>query len=118
MNSTTIQILTEASAEIRRLRRQNEILNAKVEVMDLFACVLHTNPAQHTGGVMGVDIAWQMDKEAARLKLPICPDCHSNANVTLSPPESAVRGEYFCPCNEPGQRASGHFNVPALSTEH
>jgi len=63
----TIQILNEAKHEITSLRRQNEILRAKVEVMDLFACVLHTQPAQHVQG-MCVDIAWQLEKEAARLE--------------------------------------------------
>lgn len=62
----TIQILTEATHEIRSLRHQNEILRAKVEVMDLFACVLHTQPAQHVQG-MSPDIAWQLEQEAARL---------------------------------------------------
>jgi hypothetical protein len=114
----TIQILTEATHEIHRLRRQNEILNAKVEVMELFACVLHTSPAQH-GNCMAVDIAWQMEKEAERLKaeqgpeIPFCPDCHSKVLVTLSPPESASRGKWFCPCNEPSTKpsGSGHFDA-------
>lgn len=35
-------LLNAAADEITILRRQNEILNAKVEVMELFACVLHT----------------------------------------------------------------------------
>ena len=63
----TIQILNEAKHEITSLRRQNEILRAKVEVMDLFACVLHTQPAMREQG-MTVDIAWQLEKEAARLE--------------------------------------------------
>ncbi len=63
----TIQILNEAKHEITSLRRQNEILRAKVEVMDLFACVLHTQPASREQG-MSVDIAWQLEKEAARLE--------------------------------------------------
>lgn len=62
MNST-VQLLTEAAQEIRQLRQKNEILNAKVEVMELFACVLHTSPAQHIR-VMAIDIVHQLEKEA------------------------------------------------------
>lgn len=40
---------------------------------------------------------------------PNCPCCHSNARVIVSPPESAARGKWFCPCNEPGG-TSGHFD--------
>ncbi len=42
-------------------------------------------------------------------QLPACPCCHSNERVIVSPPESAERGPFFCPCNEPGVNASGHF---------
>lgn len=58
------QLLIEAENEIRSLRRQNEILTAKVEVMDLFACVLHTSPAERNRGA-APDVAWKlMDKIA------------------------------------------------------
>lgn len=47
-------------------------------------------------------------------QMPVCPDCGSNNCVTLSPKESAYRGKYFCPCNEPGTKpsGSGHFDAP------
>lgn len=54
-------LLQSAMHEIAGLRRQNEILQAKVEVMDLFACVLHTTAASRTQG-MSVDVAWQLQK--------------------------------------------------------
>lgn len=38
--------LRECEHEILGLRRQNELLRAKVEVMDLFAQVLNTKPAE------------------------------------------------------------------------
>lgn len=63
----TIQILIEAKHEITTLRRQNEILRAKVEVMDLFACVLHTQPATREQA-MCVDIVYELEKESKRLK--------------------------------------------------
>lgn len=55
-------ILNEALHEIARLRRQNEILSAKVEVMDLFAVVLHTKPS-YPNECASVDVAWQIQKE-------------------------------------------------------
>lgn len=55
------QLLIDARNEIQQLRRQNEILRAKVEMVDLFACVLHTKPAEKTQA-MAPDVAWQLDK--------------------------------------------------------
>ncbi len=63
----TIEVINEARHEIISLRRQNEILKAKVEVMDLFACVLHTTPATREQ-VACVDIAWRLENEAQRLQ--------------------------------------------------
>lgn len=37
-------LLSDAKPEILDLHRENEALRAKVEVMDLFARVLHTTP--------------------------------------------------------------------------
>lgn len=56
------ELLTSAVHEIQGLRRRNEILNAKVEVMELFACVLHTTPAQHSQS-MSPDVAWALQKK-------------------------------------------------------
>ncbi len=63
-------VLGAARHEIIALRRRNEILSAKVEVMDLFACVLHTMPSQRTQG-MEVDVAWQLEKEQAAIETEI-----------------------------------------------
>ena len=54
-------LLQEAREEILCLRRSNEILSAKVEMIDLFACVLHTSPAHHSVGE-GEDIAWKLQE--------------------------------------------------------
>ena len=61
MDKQTKDLMTQAIDEIRTLRRENEILSAKVDVMDLFAMVLHTTPAHRSQGA-SVDIAWQMQK--------------------------------------------------------
>jgi hypothetical protein len=50
-----------AVEEIRGLRRRNEILEAKVEVMNLFGLTLHTQPAYPTQG-MGEDAAWLLQR--------------------------------------------------------
>jgi hypothetical protein len=54
-------ILNNAKHEIVTLRRENEILRAKVEMIELFALVLHTKPAHHSQG-MGEDIVWKISK--------------------------------------------------------
>lgn len=57
-----------------------------------------------------------------RAPAPACPACKSNARVTPSPKESAFRGAWFCPCNEPrpmrGCGESGHFDEPGIEIVH
>jgi hypothetical protein len=61
------QLLIDAKSEILALRRKNEILQAKVEVMDLFSLVLHTRPAYSEHGAV-VDVAWQLQKEIQEIE--------------------------------------------------
>lgn len=61
------QLLMHAMEEIRRLRHDNEILRAKVEVMDLFALVLNTTPNRQRVGE-GEDVAWFLQKEIQELE--------------------------------------------------
>ncbi len=65
-----VELLTNAVFEIRDLRRRNEILSAKVEMIDLFACVLHTQAAHRNEGA-SPDVAWALEKEINRLKADI-----------------------------------------------
>lgn len=53
--------IQKACHEIRALRHRNEILSAKVEMIDLFACVLHTQPAINRECVSS-DIVWTLEK--------------------------------------------------------
>jgi len=55
-------LLLNAQHEILGLRRRNEVLQAKVDTMDLFALVLRTSPSYQSVG-MGEDVAWLIDKE-------------------------------------------------------
>jgi hypothetical protein len=54
-------LLLQAKTEIQSLRRANEVLSAKVQVMDLFAATLFGHPMQHSVG-MGEDIAWKIEQ--------------------------------------------------------
>lgn len=69
-----LKIKTFDAEEIRQLRGVNEILAAKVEVMDLFALVLRTQPNYPSRG-MGEDVLWKLEccvsefeKEKAKAK--------------------------------------------------
>lgn len=54
-------LLKDAKRELLELRRRNEILAAKVEMIDLFACVLHTQAAQRTEGFT-LDLVAKIDR--------------------------------------------------------
>lgn len=56
------QLLIEARQEILTLRRTNEILGAKVEMIDLFALVLNTRPNYPSQGT-SADVAWKLQRE-------------------------------------------------------
>jgi len=62
MNATE-ELMRGAAAEIRQLRRDNELLRAKVDMVELFATVLYTKPAMPSHGE-SVDVAWALDKAA------------------------------------------------------
>lgn len=50
-----------AAAEIRQLRRINEVLTAKVEVMELFGLVFRTQPNYGSQG-MAEDVVWKIER--------------------------------------------------------
>lgn len=56
------ELLMKAQEEILSLRRENEILRAKVEVINLFETTLHTSPARRDVGA-GEDVAWLLRRE-------------------------------------------------------
>ena len=57
--SETTDVLSQAVEEIKRLRHDNEILQAKVEVMELFREALAHPPMQQwTTGAQQVDPLW------------------------------------------------------------
>lgn len=54
------ELLQSARFEIAQLRRENEILSARVSTMEVFAAALGLKGSPQT---MMVDILWQIDRE-------------------------------------------------------
>lgn len=61
-------MIRNAAAEIRRLRRDNEILSAQVSVVETFRAAL-LGPPRNVG--MSPDIAWEMDRYLERRPAPV-----------------------------------------------
>jgi hypothetical protein len=60
------QLLLDAIHEIHSLRHANQILSAKVEMIELFECVLHTQPVRRGQGA-SPDVAWALQKKINEL---------------------------------------------------
>lgn len=56
-----IELLKSASVEIKNLRRQNELMEARLDMFDNMMAVLHTPIAQKNRG-MSPDLVWEIDK--------------------------------------------------------
>ncbi len=69
-------LLERAVLEIQQLRQANQIMGAKVEVMDLFALVLNTKPNYPSQG-MTEDIAWKMQRRIDDMRQQIAAKGHS-----------------------------------------
>jgi len=61
------QLLQDLVNEIDALRRTNQILQAKVDTMELFASIHRTMPAGRAEG-FAPDIAWEARKKIAELE--------------------------------------------------
>lgn len=66
-------LLTDALREIERLRNVNEILGAQVRVIDVFAMALRAPTPG--GGLMGVDVAWSIREQLAKIEAADKKDC-------------------------------------------
>lgn len=61
-NMTQEQLLLKSAAvEITSLRRQNELMSARLDMFDKCMILLHTTPAYPSQG-MSVDIVWEIEK--------------------------------------------------------
>lgn len=56
-------LLRRAADEICQLRRDCEIMHAKISMIELFDRVLHSEPPRRGGGIAGVDVAWELRKK-------------------------------------------------------
>lgn len=56
-----LELLSRANAEIKNLRRQNELMNARLEMFDSINAILHTQVASQSQG-MSPDLVWEIDK--------------------------------------------------------
>ena len=66
MNGENVKhLLQQAAQEIESLRRQNELLQAKVEVVNIFGVAL-LGPRPQSG--MSPDVVWALRKEIQRLE--------------------------------------------------
>lgn len=54
--------------QLRELRRSNEVLNARVETMEMMHNFLFAAPARGAGIGMGEDAAWLLQRELDRIK--------------------------------------------------
>lgn len=67
MDKDLENLLRQAREEILRLRRTNDILSAKVEVIELFSLVFQTQPAYPSTG-MSIDVAWLIQRRLEAIK--------------------------------------------------
>ncbi len=65
MDDQTLNLLRAAQDEITTLRRQNEIMNAQLDMVDLFRTVLLSSPPRQGEGHMGVDLLYELRKAIA-----------------------------------------------------
>lgn len=66
LRSDDATLLTMTRNEIAQLRRENEILRAKVETMDLLCSLLGAAPLRQ-GGAMSPDVVWELDRRITAL---------------------------------------------------
>jgi hypothetical protein len=69
-------LLRKAVLEIRELRRTNEVLQAKVDTMQLMSQMLHARAPEH-GMMYKEDVVWEIEKKIAFLE-----DCPEEPNTT------------------------------------
>lgn len=57
-----LQMMQEASSEIKNLRRSNELMAARLEVFDTMMRLFHSPPVYNQSGLMHPDIVYEIDK--------------------------------------------------------
>lgn len=72
MDQQLRHILIDAKEEIRTLRRSNEILSAQMDMVNLFAQVLNTKPAERVQ-CMSTDVCFEIEKALRDSETPVAP---------------------------------------------
>lgn len=62
MKETHLHLLEKASAEIKSLRRSNELMGARLEVFDTMMRLFHTTPNFGGSGIMSPDVVYEVEK--------------------------------------------------------
>lgn len=62
LDSEVTHVLAQAREEIRTLRKENEIMRARWEGVDIAMQLLYATPPNKAGIGMGEDIAWRIDQ--------------------------------------------------------
>lgn len=60
-------LLQQAAEELRQLRKQNEIMSARLEMFDKCMLLLHTPPSYQNQG-MSPDLVWEIEKHLSEQK--------------------------------------------------
>lgn len=66
MNKQQIDLMKQASEEIRSLRNRNQYQSGRLQMFDDMMLLLRTSPGYGSSPGMGEDIAWKLDKAAAQ----------------------------------------------------
>lgn len=59
------ELLQRAVSEIKSLRREREIMKAKLDMFDAVMSALHGKPAYQSEGAMAPDVVWEIEKALA-----------------------------------------------------
>ena len=62
MKEVHLHLLQQASNEIKSLRKQNELMAARLEVFDTMMRLFHTSPNYGSVGMMSPDVVYEVDQ--------------------------------------------------------
>ncbi len=62
-------VMLRAAADMRALRRENEVMRAKLDGFDLAVQLLYATPPQKHGIGMSEDMAWRLEREAEQIAI-------------------------------------------------
>lgn len=107
--------MTRGSIRFNQMVNEQKIVENKALRRDISALMARVkqlpSSRENASAITKLQEAGMWLREDVTAQMPPCPCCKINTLVTESPAESAYRGMFFCPCNEPGANPSGHFNI-------